>query len=265
VYHWLDQRLFLPRFDRVICVSQDLLNDCRSWGVPAERLHLVENGIDTHQYARQLSAIEAKRRLGFPENRVLIGAVGRLVSVKAFDLLIRAVGKLIAAGRDLQLIIAGEGPERDRLQKVIDQEQFSDQISLLGHRSDIFELYHAMDVYALSSIREGLPNAALEAMALETPVIATRVGGLPRLIQDGVSGLLVEPNSEDALAAGLDRMVRSQSLRESLAVAGRRTIEDRYSFARRIEKISAIYEDLLQGFSKSAIRTAASSGYGPSR
>ncbi len=159
--------------------------------------------------------------------------------------MIRAVGVLVASGRDVRLIIAGEGPDRPRLHGIIRELGLDERVILLGHRTDMIELYEAMDVYVLSSVREGLPNVLLEAMALQTPVVATRVGGVPRLIEHGVSGLLVDPGSLDGLVASLDRAIQDVTLRESMRCAARRTIEERYSFARRMEKVKAIYDGLL--------------------
>jgi glycosyltransferase involved in cell wall biosynthesis len=107
------------------------------------------------------------------------------------------------------------------------------------------ELYQAMDVFALSSLREGLPNVVLEAMALEVPVVATRVGGIPRLIRNGENGLIVEPGSSEALVPALDRLLGDESLRLRLGRAGRETIESNYSFSARMQKVRAIYEEVL--------------------
>jgi glycosyltransferase involved in cell wall biosynthesis len=257
-YLALDQRFFLPRCDLVICVSGDLRERCITFGVPAKRCVVIENGIDTEHFTRRLTVSEAKRRLGFTEGRFLIGAVGRLAPEKAFDLLIRAVGKLVAASHDIELAIAGEGPERERLQALVDCLGLEDRVSLLGHRSDMVALYQAMDVYALSSLTEGLPNVLLEAMALETPIVATRVGGVPRLIEDGVDGLMVEPRSVDALVVALDRLLRDPELRGSLALAGRATIEARYSFTHRMQKMKVVYDDLL----RETTRTSAAANAG---
>jgi glycosyltransferase involved in cell wall biosynthesis len=102
-----------------------------------------------------------------------------------------------------------------------------------------------MDVFALSSLREGLPNVVLEAMALETPVVATRVAGVPRLVHDGETGLLVEPGDLDQLAGALARLLADAALRARLARAGRRTVEAGYSFAARMDKVRALYDGLL--------------------
>jgi glycosyltransferase involved in cell wall biosynthesis len=103
-----------------------------------------------------------------------------------------------------------------------------------------------MDVFALSSLREGLPNVLLEAMALEVPCVATRIAGVPRLIEDEKNGLLVEPGDLEGLTRSLDRLLSDSALRDRLRRSGRETIESRYSFARRMEKLREIYDELLR-------------------
>jgi glycosyltransferase involved in cell wall biosynthesis len=103
-----------------------------------------------------------------------------------------------------------------------------------------------MDVYALSSLREGLPNVVLEAMAMEVPVVATRIAGVPRLVRHEETGLLVDPGSEQGLGDAISRLLNNPSLLGSLAPAGRRTIEECYSFEGRMAAIGRIYDDLLK-------------------
>src|SRR5206468_3933807 len=115
----------------------------------------------------------------------------------------------------------------------------------LGYRADAKDLYPAMDIFALSSLREGLPNALLEAMAMEVPVVATRIAGIPQLVQDGQNGLLVEPLCERGLTHALARLLADSSLRERLRVAARKRIEEKHSFAARMQRIRALYDELL--------------------
>jgi glycosyltransferase involved in cell wall biosynthesis len=243
LYYGID-RLCLPRYERVICVSEDLRRRCLEFGVPARRCVLIENGIDTAEFSRDLSAAEARKQLGAPPGRFLLGAVGRLSAEKGFDLLVRAVGQLAAEGMDVGLLIAGEGDERDRLQALVGELGLGERVRLLGYCPDTRALYQAVDVYVLSSLREGLPNVLLEAMALETPVVATRIAGVPRLVRDGENGLLVEPGDARALAAAVCRLAGDPELRARLGRAGRATIEQGYSFAVRMEKIRRLYDGL---------------------
>jgi len=244
LYYTVD-RLCLPRYEAVLCVSEDLSERAVACGVPAGRCLLVENGIDTDEYARRCDTAAAKRREGFAPGRLMVGAVGRLSAEKGFDLLIRATHRLIRAGHDLQLTIAGEGDARPQLEALAAELGLGDRVRLLGYRADPRGLYEALDLFVLSSLREGLPNVVLEAMAMEVPVVATRVAGVPRLLHDGGNGALVEPGSVDALAGGMARLLANAEARARLAEAGRRTVVERYSFVARMQKVRAVYDRLL--------------------
>lgn len=244
LYYRID-RFCLPRYERVLAVSPDLYDQCRAAGVPADQCLLIENGIDCTDFYRRRTTEEAKAAQGFAPDRLILGAVGRLSVEKGFDLLIRAADQLLRDGFNLELLIIGEGDERERLEALIARLERTDRIHLLGYRANVRELYEAMDVYALSSIREGLPNVVLEAMAMEVPVAATRVAGVPRLISDGVNGLLTEPSDLAGLTQTLAHLLGDAQLRRRLSVAGRATIQTRYSFAARMDKVRAVYDDLL--------------------
>ena len=168
LYYKID-KLCLPHYESVICVSPDLTERCIEAGVPAHRCVLIENGIDIDQYRRRRTKPEAKERLGVRPGRMVVGAVGRLSSEKGFDQLVRAVHELMARGLDVELLIAGEGDEQRRLEALIVALGLANRVRLLGHLADPRDLYEAMDVFALSSLREGLPNVLLEAMAMDVP------------------------------------------------------------------------------------------------
>jgi len=255
LYYAID-RLCLQRYEQVICVSQDLYQECLRIGIEASRCHWVNNGIDTEQFRRRQTWLDAGQRFRRSADRLVIGAMGRLSEEKGFDLLIRAVSR-ISHEKKVELWIAGEGGQRAALQRLIDELGQSERIKLLGHVDDTRPFYEALDVFALSSIREGLPNVLLEAMALEVPVVATRIAGIPSLVQDSDNGLLVEPGSVDALQAALSRMLTDDLLRRQFAAAGRRTIENSFSFERRMQKIVAIYDALL---TRQTVRTSIASG-----
>jgi glycosyltransferase involved in cell wall biosynthesis len=244
LYYRID-RFCLPRYERVVAVSPDLYEASRAAGVSAERCVLIENGIDTDEYRRRCPAAEAKARLGVAPGRMVVGAVGRLSEEKGFDVLIRATHRLLCEGRDIELWIVGTGDQRGTLEKIIAEMRQGDRIRLLGYRPDTIDLYHAMDVFVLSSLREGLPNVVLEAMALEVPVLATRIAGVPGLVRDGIEGLLVDPGNEDELTAALRRLLTDANLRGQIAATGRRTIETRYSFRARMEKMKSLYGEVL--------------------
>jgi glycosyltransferase involved in cell wall biosynthesis len=244
-FYYRFDRWSLPRYEKVICVSDDLVKVCRDLGVTEDRCCLIENAIDDEQFLRSTSVESAKVRAGWNTQRLLIGAVGRLSSEKAFDILIRAVHDLVRRGLDVGLVIAGEGPDQAALESLIRDSGLEDRVQLLGFRNELRPVYEALDLFVLSSVREGLPNAVLEAMAFGVPVVATRIAGIPRLIADGENGLLVTAGDSAMLANGIERALANPALRERLAKAARRTIEDRYSFSRRMEKVTAVYDELF--------------------
>ena len=199
----------------------------------------------------QLFSSEAKREYSVPRERLVIGAVGRLSAEKGFDLLIRSVAQLIAKGFDVEVWIAGEGDQEYRLQRLAEDLNLSDRVRLLGFQPDPIRLYQAMDVFALSSLREGLPNVLLEAMALEVPVVCTRVAGIPKLIDHEENGLLVDPGSIESLSDGLGKILTSSEMRARLASSARRTVENNHGFAPRMDRIKSIYDGMfVQGSSR---------------
>ena len=244
-YYWLDRRL-LRHYDRVICVSEDLKETCVASGVRADRCSVIENAIDAAQYVRRTPIEEAKRRAGFEPRRLLIGTVGRLSEEKDFVGLIRAVDRLLDQGIDAGLVILGEGDQRPELEALVHSLGRQDRIRLLGYRPDTIDLYEAMDVFVLNSHREGFPNVLLEAMAMEVPAVATRIAGVPRLVQHQTNGLLVEPGNLDQLIECLKRLLSDPGLRMRLAAEGRRTVEGSYTFEARMAKVRAIYDELLR-------------------
>jgi glycosyltransferase involved in cell wall biosynthesis len=244
-WYYAVDRLSLRFYERVICVSDDLLSQCVAARVAKARCRLVHNAIDTEHFMRRQTHDEAKRRLGFNPGRLLVGAVGRLSAEKGFDALIAAADRLLSGGLDIELCIVGEGHERAALEGLIVRLGRQDRIRLAGYQGDTLGWYEAMDTYVLASLREGLPNVVLEAMAMEVPLVATRIAGVPRIVADGVNGVLIAPDDIDGMVAALRRVLEDQPLRARLAREGRETVEKSYSFAARMRKIRAIYDELL--------------------
>ena len=238
------------RMRHVFAVSEDIVSYARGLRVPQDRLSLVHNAIDTQLHKRQDTVDETKRRLGFRTDTFLVGSIARLASEKRFDVLIDAVSRLASEGIEIELLIAGDGTERERLERHIGEQPDSRRFQLLGYRSDTTDLLQALDVFALTSDREGLPNSLLEAMAMEVPIVATRVGGISSLVSDGHSGLLVDPASAADVADCLRRLFASVALRRRLAEQARRTVESRFDFASRMRRIRSVYDAVVAGDTK---------------
>jgi glycosyltransferase involved in cell wall biosynthesis len=235
LYYSVD-RWTLPKHHAVIAVSSDLHARCLEAGVSEDRLRLVHNAIDTEEFVRRAA------RSGHGTLR--IGAVGRLSEEKGFELLIEATERLIEAGHDVELAIAGEGDLQQQLEARIARSPHAERLKLLGFQSDTIALFEDFDVFCLSSLREGLPNVVLEAMAMEVPLVATRSGGMQTFARDGEDALLIDPGSVDELERGLARLLADSELRKRLASAARKRVVDEVSFAARMREVVQVYESL---------------------
>jgi glycosyltransferase involved in cell wall biosynthesis len=236
-------RWCLRRARAVMAVSQDLYEAALRARVDPRRLSRIENGIDTGHFRRRCRPEQSEPRVRH-KAAFVIGAVGRLSIEKGFDLLIRACEALLERGHDFELWIAGEGDQEASLRAQIAASPHRERLRLMGFQEDTRALFESFDLFALSSLREGLPNVVLEAMALELPVLATRCGGLAEFLRDGEDARLVEPGSVEALVRGLGELLESPALRSGLGAAARARVVRECSFAQRIAAEIAVYERL---------------------
>lgn len=253
LFYRLD-RWALRRYDRVIAVSQDIHDACLAAGVSPNRLFLIHNAIELDAYRRRHVPAQASgRRVESPDGlirpvppgRRVVGAVGRLSAEKGFDLLIDAFSTLCRRGLDLELWIAGEGQERQALERRAAQSGCQDRIVFLGFYPDTRQLFECFDAFCLPSLREGLPNVVLEAMAMEVPIVATTVGGVAGVLRHEENALLVPPGSATALENGLIRLLESADLRQRLVREARAHVEQNFDFRERMNKVAAVYDTFL--------------------
>jgi len=245
LYYQID-RFCMKRYEKVICVSQDLQDRCLESGVAKDKLHQIDNAIVLDDYPEAPPTLQDKAKFGFDSQRFLIGAVGRLSEEKGFHHLINVVARLIDDGQPVGLVVAGEGHLREQLQQQIDELQLQDQVRLAGFLTDPRELYRALDLFVLSSLREGLPNVVLEAMASGRAVVTTNCNGIPKLVQHEQNGLIVPIDDEQALHQAVRHCVVSDDVRNRLANSGRQTIADRFCFDRRMMKVVNVYRQLSE-------------------
>ena len=240
------RRWLSPLVTEFVTVSRDL----EDWlvegvGVPASRITQIYNGVDVEAFAPSGRA-EARRALGIRDDDFAVGTVGRLDPVKGHDSLLQAFG-LLPRDRRCQLLIVGGGPGRPDLQRLQGQLGLGDRLRLLGERQDIGLILRSLDVFVLPSLGEGISNAILEAMATGLPVVATRVGGNPELVEDGVTGVLVDPGSHRALATALAGYLDDPALARRHGEAGRLRVLKDFSLDRMFAAYGDLYARLLKG------------------
>jgi glycosyltransferase involved in cell wall biosynthesis len=242
VYYAAD-RYLLRRYPLLVAVSDSISRVLVSHGVHASRIRCIRNGID-HQYFRHQHGLRMRARdaLGIPADAVVLGGVGRLEGEKRFDVLIEAAAAL---SRPLtHVVLVGDGSQRGELTRLSSQKGI--QVSFLGHQEDVRDTYHAFDIFVQASDTEGIPNAVLEAMALEIPVIATDVGGTSEIVTHGVHGLLVPRRSVESLVAAVEETLAFPDTTRRRVIAARARIETEFSFQARMAALEAIYETLVK-------------------
>jgi glycosyltransferase involved in cell wall biosynthesis len=251
---WRERAIYYPgdkwilsRFPRVIAVSREIRSELIRTGTRADRIDVVLNGIDPDRFRRSAALEpEVRAELGLPASAFVLGAVGRLEPQKRFDLLIEAFARLRTRHPPLHLLIAGRGSLHAALQAQIDSLALGDSCRLLGHYQDVPRLHHALDMLVQSSDYEGTPNVVLEAMAMQTPVVATDAGGTAELIESGTHGLIVRRNSALVLEEAVESLIADPARREHLRRNARERVEGPLSFAFRVQSVERIYHELVR-------------------
>lgn len=233
-------------FDRVIAVSESYSRIAIEYGVSRERLRVVRNAIKTN-YAGSGSEDRntARRELGFGADAIVVAVVGRLGIEKGHRLLLEAAAVAFQSEPRATLAIIGDGDQRAALEDLVGTLGLMDRAVFLGHRNDLPRLYPGIDILAITSLREGLPNVLLEAMLHGIPAVAMDVGGIPEVIADDVNGLLVPAGDVSKYIVALRRAIGSPVLRQHLGAAARIRVRSDFLFERRMQQMTEIYDQLL--------------------
>lgn len=239
------RRLLHPLVSQFITVTSDL----ERWlvedvGLPERKVLTIPNGVDLTRFGHA-DRRGARRSLGLPEDGLVLGTVGRLDPVKDQAGLLRAFADLLPAHPEAWLVAAGDGPCREELLGLAARLGVSGRVRFLGERLDVPAVLATMDLFVLPSIGEGMSNTLLEAMASSLPVVATRVGGNPELIEDGVNGRLVRAQDPGALAAAIAAYLDDSHLRALHGKASRERAADHFGLERMTEAYVSLYGRLL--------------------
>jgi sugar transferase (PEP-CTERM/EpsH1 system associated) len=248
--HNLLRRLLVPFIDRYVPVSSDLQRWLREVvRIPESRNQFIGNGVDTQRFHR-CAAAPAVCEPWMQEGAFVIGTVGRLQDVKDHATLIDAFALLLemlpSERHRLRLAIVGDGPLRGALAEQVVATGLRNHVWLAGPRTDVAAAMRGFSLFALPSIAEGTPVTLLEAMATELPVVATRVGGIPELVLDGVTGTLVPARDPERMAQALLGYVMDKERCRNHGQAGRARVEQHYSIAAMLGHYVALYDELCK-------------------
>lgn len=244
IYRYIDICV-LHFFDKIIAVSAGIREEMTSVGLNAEKIIVIENGINVNDKDFFTSREEARRLLQIDNKYIVIGCVGSLTPEKGHKVLLHALHYLnTKKDHHLKIVIVGDGPERENLNKLIADKKLEDIVLLAGQKKDVRKLYSAFDVFLLPSYIEGLPMVMLEAMASSIPIVASSVGGIPTVITNGRNGLLSKPEDVQDIADKLNTLICDNDQRASLAEHGRKTVEENYSSLVMTIRYEEIYSQL---------------------
>jgi glycosyltransferase involved in cell wall biosynthesis len=233
--------------DAVFAVTRELCDfHARQAWISPERIRVIYNGVDTQRFRpRSSERISLRKKFGLPQERFIVGTVGRTVTIKDHPTLLRAVESMVLKGIDAHALLVGSGPELERNRQLVkDSSVLARRVTFVGSSDEVPDILNTMDVFALTSISEGMSNTLLEAMAAGLPVIATNVGGNPEVVVDGDSGWLFRARDVEALVSRLMSLASDENQRRQLSLAARQRIVERFSLARMLNDYSNLYLEL---------------------
>ena len=239
--------------DRFICASDAIRKILLADGLDSSRAVTVHEGIDLGRVAAAPPAA-LHEELWLPHGSPIVGNVAALVPHKGQRHLVEAAALVVREVPDARFVIAGEGELRESLEHQIKSHSLEKHVILAGFRPDVLSLHKAFDIFVMSSVMEGLGTSLLDAMACGKPVVATTAGGMPEVVEDGESGLLVPPRDDRALARAIIRLLKDEPLRQRMGAAGMSLANSRFSAERMVAETLDVYADVVREFGGSVVR-----------
>ncbi len=233
---------------RLVAVSPEVRDDLVALKVaPADKFEVVRLGIELGERVDEDETVrdETRRVLGIVGERFVVGWIGRMTAVKNTDLILRAFADLRERGVDAVLCLVGDGPDRAELERRAHELGVMRHCLFLGYQEEVARFYSAFDTLLLTSVNEGTPVTTIESLAAARPVVSTRVGGVPDVVEDGVDGFLAESGDAGGLADALERLARDPELRAQMGRAGRERVLTRYAVDRLVGDVDRLYRRLL--------------------
>ncbi len=233
---------------RIIVVSKRqkrFLHDVE--GIPNSKMIVIYNGVDMKKFhLNYYHKTIMRKKLGLKQNYKIVGTVGTLRPVKGHDHLIKAAAAIVRKYPNIYFLIIGDGPCRKRLETIVAELGLQETVIFLGNRNEIPELISVFDVFVLSSNEETFPNAILEAMAAEKPVVAMNVGGVSEIVVDGQTGILVPKGNVSKLSDAIIKLITNQDIARKMARDGRNRVEKYFSMERMVNERENLFRTLLK-------------------
>jgi glycosyltransferase involved in cell wall biosynthesis len=242
------ERLLARRTSALVAVSEQVRDELVEMGIaPLERFVVIPYGFDFTGRVDPDGSLRQQTRaqLGLADDTFLVGWVGRLTDIKKPLDLVRTTAVLRERGVDAALVLVGDGPDRPRIDALARELGLAERVRFAGYQTELAGWYAAFDALLLTSANEGTPVAAIEALAARRPVVATDVGGVPAVVEEGETGFLAPAGDTQALAAALARLAADAELRERMGRLGARRMSELFGIGRMVDDIDALYRRAL--------------------
>ncbi|MFN0070867.1 MAG: glycosyltransferase [Chloroflexota bacterium] len=240
------ERALATMTDRIVVVGDKQRDEIAGFGVaPPEKLVPIPLGLPLEPLlAAHPARGELRQEMGLSSDAPVVGIIARLVPIKAHEYFLAAAANIRSQRDDVHFAIVGDGERRLELEQTTRELGLTDRVHFLGWRRDMRPVYADIDVVVLSSLNEGSPVAVIEALAAARPVVATAVGGVGEVVEDGISGILVQPRDAEAIAAGVMRFLSDPAWSARVGLAGRSSVIPRYSVSRLVDDMERLYLEL---------------------
>lgn len=231
-------RFILRSYSGVIAVSDAVKERLLSAGVHEKKIALIRNGIDLRPFTNAIPSLRIDKRL-------TVGWIGRLSNEKGPDIFLRAAQRVLAECPGARFILVGDGPDLEMLKVLANELKIGESVTFAGRRQDMPAVYASLDVMVSSSRQEGLPMAILEGMASGLPFVATAVGDVPTLVQDGSTGFLTQSEEVESIAAGITKLLQNLELRKQFGEAARERVREEFSAEQMAKEYLRVYENAI--------------------
>lgn len=237
-------RWYLKMADQIVAVSVDLQRTLTErLHAPPEKVVLLYNGVDARRFAAA-DRRKVRRELGIGDGEFVVGSAATLIEHKGFGYFLDAAPAVLAKAPGARFVIAGDGPLRAALEEKARTLGIAARVAFLGHRNDIPDVISSFDVSVLPSVTEGLPLALLEALAVGNPIVCTRVGGCPEIVDEGVNGFLVPSRDSAALAGSILRLYGDPALRAAMRERNQKKFNEQFTLSAMIDAHERMFRDL---------------------
>jgi glycosyltransferase involved in cell wall biosynthesis len=244
LYNLLDG-FVVRRADRVIAVSKQIARKLKLARIDSQKICLIENGVSLDRFQKKIASDSMRESLGIKKDVPVVGTVGALTEEKGHLYLLKAIPMVVQKFQEAIFLFVGDGSERPGLEKEASCLGIKDNVIFAGMRNDIPEILSILDVFVLPSLNEGLPMALLEAQAARIPVVATRVGAIPDVLEDRITGILIPPKKPQAIAEAIIMILSDRKTTLEMAGKGFERVRDNFSSEKMANKYLCLYRELL--------------------